>query len=197
MYNFISTFEELNKLYEEVDTKKVHEEELSEAADEEVEIEIEDDEAGPEVEEAEEAKESEEASEADEEATEEEPVETHFVLECTKCGALALKVAEEANMVDLEETCQFCEESEGYKIIGTMLPYAEDAELEELFDVKLDARGFGGSGNKVSVLGGRLPESLDEEEAVEEGLLNLDMPISANVNVKADGNKVPVLNTGI
>ena len=46
-----------------------------------------------------------------------------------------------------------------------------DESVNELFDVKLDARGFGGSGNNVSVLGGKIPafESVDDEE-LEEGI---------------------------
>ncbi len=167
--NFQSILEELDRLYEE-DAKKLVDEEStdkdSEENDEKEEITSDDKSLNESADEAEEV-EDEEVEDEEIEIVDDEAVETQFVLECTKCGAFAIKVAEEASMVDLEETCQFCEESEGYKIIGTMLPYADGAE---------DGA---------------------EEEAVEEGLLNLDMPISANVNVKADGNNVPVLNTGI
>lgn len=45
----------------------------------------------------------------------------------------------------------------------------DDETINELFDVTLDARGFGGSGNNVSVLGGRLPavESVEDEDILE------------------------------
>ena len=131
--NFISTFEELNKLYEEVipeeeatvEDAPIEEacvkEELTEAAEDE-EIEIVDDEAPI------------------DEVPVEEPVEEaepkQIVLECTKCGALVVKdeadvvTDEESGLVNVEDKCAFCEETEGYKIIGTMIPY-EDVEVEE------------------------------------------------------------------
>ena len=180
MYNFISTFEELNKLYEEaprVVSKKVDElysvlfddtqkftgtkeecenwlkdkkgplasrfkivpgaeisvleacteEELTEAADDE-EIEIVDDEVP--VEEI-----------AEEEPAADEP--RQVIMECSKCGALVIKdeadvvADEESDLVNIEDECQYCEEAEGYKIIGTMIPYevaevAEEAPVEEV-----------------------------------------------------------------
>ena len=129
--NFISTFDELSKLYEEVVQEEVQEEvveeacvkeELTEAADDE--IEIVDDEAPV------------EDIPVDEPIVEDEPKQV--VLECNKCGALVIKdeadivTDEESDLVDVEEECKFCEEVSGYKIIGTFLPYesAEDA-IEE------------------------------------------------------------------
>lgn len=132
--NFNSVFEELNKLYEEkpakeepkvADSEKSEEEvaeacteegcenkALTEAADEE-EIEIVDDEA------------------AVEEPAEEpvEPIARQLILECVKCGALVIKdeadvvVDEESDLVNAEDECEYCEEKEGYKIIGVVAPY--------------------------------------------------------------------------
>ena len=178
--NFISTFEELNKLYEEapqvvnkhVDdvyavmfddqqkftgTKEECEnwlksktgplaarfkivsgadvlvkescakEELTEAAEDE-EIEIVDDEV---VDEA-----------PMDDIPVEEPVEElddepkQLILECDKCGALVIKdeadivTDEESDLVNIEEECKFCEETKGYKIIGTLLPYEVSENID-------------------------------------------------------------------
>lgn len=133
--NFISTFDELNKLYEEADTKKVEEadkEELTEAAEDE-EIEIVDDETA--VEEV----------PAEEPAIEEEP--RQVICECDKCGALVIKdeadivVDEESDLVNVEDECQFCEEAKGFKIIGVVAPYevaVEEEPAEEIVDESLN-----------------------------------------------------------
>ena len=133
--NFISTFDELNKLYEEVipkadekateeattEEKPVEEactkEALTEAADDE-EIEIIDDEAP-----------------IEEPVVEDEP--RQLILECDKCGALVVKseadivADEESGLVNVEDECQFCEETKGYKIVGVMLPYEAAEEPVE------------------------------------------------------------------
>jgi len=124
----------------------------------------------------------------------EEPVEEpaagdeprQLICECDKCGALVIKaesdiiVDEESNLVNVEDECQFCEEANGYKIIGVMMPYevaeeapveetlaedefveesikteSKDDELEEIFDIKpsVNLSLDGGQGNDVSVLG--------------------------------------------
>ena len=174
--NFISTFEELNKLYEEaapeVEKEEAEKEEvvkegcdkkLTEAAEDEV---VEDEISVEEV-------------PAEEPVAEEEP--RRVILECDKCGALVIKdeadvaVDEESDLVNVEDECEFCEEVGGYKIVGVVAPYEivsevkevvedeiveeslkkyDEEDLEELFDanVKLDARELGGSGNDVSVL---------------------------------------------
>ncbi len=136
MYNFISTFNELNKLYEEVDVKKVEQddlveescaEELVEAADDDV---IEDDFADEEGISAEEAP-------IEEPAVEDEP--RQVICECDKCGALVIKdeadivVDEDTDLVNVEDECQFCEEAKGFKIIGVVAPYEavnEDGTVE-------------------------------------------------------------------
>lgn len=136
MYNFISTFDELNKLYEEVETKKVEEactEELTEAADDE-EIEIVDDETSAEEVPTEEIP-------AEESVVEEEP--RRVICECDKCGALVIKdeadivADEESDLVNVEDECQFCEEAKGFKVIGVVVPYeavAEELPEEETAD---------------------------------------------------------------
>lgn len=58
-----------------------------------------------------------------------------LVIECDKCGALAVmpedKVVfdEESDLVNPEVECQFCEETAGYKVIGVMMPYEEEVEV--------------------------------------------------------------------
>lgn len=114
--NFINTFDELNKLYEEMPAAKKEaekledadiKEELTEAAEDE-EIEIIDDEP------------------------------KQVIIECSKCGALVIvdeadiKVDEESDLVNVETECKFCEEKEGYKIIGSLVPYeTADVEVDE------------------------------------------------------------------
>lgn len=132
--NFISTFDELNKLYEEVQEEKVEEackEELTEAAEDEI---VEDEIPAEEV----------PAEEPAEEPTvDEEP--RQVICECDKCGALVIKdeadivVDEETDLVNVEDECQFCDEAKGYKIIGVVAPYevAEDLieePIEEAFE---------------------------------------------------------------
>lgn len=138
--NFQTILEELDKLYEsdlleeaekevevasEAEVAEASEKTLTEAADEEVFVEDEpivDDEVD---------------DEADNEAEVEEPKQ--LILECAKCGGLVIKaeadvkVDAETDLADVEESCQYCEATEGYKIIGTVAPYeaVEDETLEE------------------------------------------------------------------
>lgn len=127
--NFISTFDELNKLYE-ANAEKVEEsctkEAITEETAEEEEIEIIDDDVPVDEVESEEPK--------------------QVVLECSKCGALVIvdevAVDEESDLVNVEDVCKFCEEKEGYKIIGSVVPYSETDEVtdngleEGIFDSK-------------------------------------------------------------
>ena len=157
--NFISTFDELSKLYEEVDPNEVQEEvvaeacvkeELTEAAEEE-EIEIVDDEAP-----------------VEEPATEDEP--RQLVLECDKCGALVVKsetdvvAAEDSDLVNVEEECQFCEESKGYRIVGIMLPY-EVAETP--IDEPVETEDFVEESVETSTVTEEVTENFEENEPVE------------------------------
>ena len=161
--NFISTFDELNKLYEEK-TEKVEEsctkEELNEAAEDE-EIEIVDDES--QVEEI----------PAEEPAVEEEPKQT--IIECSKCGALVIvdEVAadEESDLVNIDDECKFCEEKEGFKIVGSVVPYEAIEEVVEDEPTEEPA------------------EELAEEEPIEEDLADIarkvfDRPASVKTQQK-------------
>lgn len=124
--NFISTFDELNKLYEEVQEEldeACDKNELTEEADEDEEIEIVDDEA-PVAE-----------VPAEEPTAEDEP--RKLIRECSNCGAITIKdedkvaIDEESDLVDVEDECEFCEETKGYKIVGVVAPYdVEDASEE-------------------------------------------------------------------
>lgn len=192
--SFINVFEELSKLYESKEEQpeaETVEEEASEVESSEEEQLTED------VEEDVIDEEPVEEEQPEEEQQEEEP--KPVILECANCGGLIIKdeadvaVDEESNLANVDEACQYCEETAGYKIIGLVAPYEaakeeepeelqatddkeNDAKLDELLDVKLDARGFGGTGNNVSVLSPSLGESalegLNEDEDLEE-LLNL------------------------
>jgi prolyl-tRNA synthetase len=102
-----------------------------------------------------------------------------LVLECSKCGGIKVvveadvKVDEETDLANVGDPCQYCEEVEGYKIIGSLAPYdVAEEPAEEITDDE-DA--------EVEVV---------EDEVVEEGLLDVDLPIS--VDVRADGNNVTV-----
>jgi hypothetical protein len=76
----------------------------------------------------------------------EEPAEEveprQLILECSKCGAIVIKdeadvvVDEESDLVNVEDECEYCEEKEGYKIIGVVAPYeaAEEVANEEPVD---------------------------------------------------------------
>lgn len=81
----------------------------------------------------------------DDEAAEEAPVEEiaeeapkQVVLECSKCGGLVIKdkadvkVDEETDLANIEDACQYCEETAGYSIVGIVVPYeAIDDDTEE------------------------------------------------------------------
>jgi hypothetical protein len=135
--NFISTFEELNKLYEE---KELAKEEVPAEAEQEVAVESCNGSEKPLTEAADEdVVEDEEAPV--EEAPVEEPVEDkeeprQVILQCDKCGALVIKdeadvvVDEKTDLVNVEDECAFCEEAEGYKIMGVVAPYEVDEDEE-------------------------------------------------------------------
>jgi hypothetical protein len=138
--NFQTILEELDRLYEEDNAKAV--EEVEETAEEAVEEEAVKEELKEEVmtEAAEDDEEieivdDEEVEEATEEVSEEEP---RLVLECSSCGAIYIKAEgeveldEETAMANLNDVCQYCEASEGYKILGIVSPYGEtETEAEE------------------------------------------------------------------
>lgn len=132
--NFQTVLGELDKLYEElpakVDKKDIEEVEevaeacekpLTEAEDEEILI-------------------DDEPIEDDEEVVEDEAVEEapkQLALECAKCGAIIIKaeadvaIDEETDLANVDEACQYCEESEGYKVIGELVMYDGPVVAEE------------------------------------------------------------------
>jgi hypothetical protein len=68
-----------------------------------------------------------------------------LILECSKCGALVIKdesdieLDEEADLVNVNDECAFCEEAAGYTIVGAVAPYEvveveDDEETEEGLD---------------------------------------------------------------
>jgi hypothetical protein len=67
-----------------------------------------------------------------EEMPSEEPKQT--IIECSKCGALVIvdevEIDEESDLVNIKDECKFCEEKEGFKIVGAVVPY-EAVEVEE------------------------------------------------------------------
>ena len=144
--NFQTILEELDRLYDEDKAKAVEEaaketaeeevvkEELTEkvmteAAEDEEEIEIVEDEEDEVVE-------NEEVEEApiESESTE----EVMLVLECANCGAVMVKASadvnadEETGLANMEESCQYCEATDGYKVLGMLVPYGEEEPVEDI-----------------------------------------------------------------
>jgi hypothetical protein len=130
--NLQSVFEELNKLYEFVEEpmEKQYEvtDDLTEAADEEIEI-VDDEPAEEAIDEG--------------ELDKEQPEEIELVLECSKCGGLMIKakadveVAEESDLANVDEVCQYCEEAAGFIIKGMLVSY-EAAEGEPVIEESLN-----------------------------------------------------------
>lgn len=122
--NFISAFNELDKLYEDAKNEP-------EAAANDADVEA--------------TEETAETTDRLTEADEDEEIEVvedelrQLIIECDKCGALVIKneadiaVDEDSGLVNVEDECQFCEEAKGYKIIGVVAPYEviEDEEPAE------------------------------------------------------------------
>ena len=131
--NFISTFEELDKLYEEaapeVNKEESEEEVIEEGCDKKLT----------------EAADDEEIEIVEDEIPTEEPVvedaPKQVICECDKCGALVIKdeadiiVDEETDLVNVKDECQFCEEAKGFKIVGVVAPYESVDATEVEADV--------------------------------------------------------------
>lgn len=141
--NFQTILEELDRLYEEEATKVATEEpvedekedeKLTESAEDtdDEEVEIIDDEEVEDVD-------GDTATEAEEPVVEEPVVEEpQLVLECANCGAVIVlaeadtKVDEAADLVNVGEACQYCEATDGYRVLGVLSPYmTEEVEAEE------------------------------------------------------------------
>ena len=207
--NFISTFEELEKLYEEADTKKPGRQKRTAIKER-----LYDDEAplgrgelypsgtrtkadycrtddvpgwwfqqGGTVDEwrkrvsgkkesLEEAADDEEIEIVDDEAVEDpEPKQT--IIECAKCGALAIvdevEVDEESDLVNVKDECKFCEEKEGYKIVGSVVPY-EETEVAEDETVEDEAEEAEEAVEEVEEPGEELAE---EDDIIDEDLADV------------------------
>ena len=113
------------------------------------------------------------------------------ILDCCVCHSKLYKDKSEVNIDDSGELanvgdeCPYCFTPDGFKVIGEVAEFGgeedsdDDEPIEELFDanVSLDARGFGGKDNNVSILGGKSPlgESLNAdtpEEELDEGIFD-------------------------
>ena len=125
MSNFMSVFEDLDRIYEE-DLQQEVKTELTEEVEEVIETEEETEESVEEVEDT-----------AVDVPVEEEIDNLQSVLECAKCGAITLKVKdgviydEASDLVNKEEACQYCEATEGFKVLGDLVPIEEEA-VEEI-----------------------------------------------------------------
>ena len=136
--NLHSIFEELDQLYEpeelatECDTAdkkpgKSSKNKLAEAVNDDEEIIITDDD-GEEI--------IIEDDEPDQSVEDDSTDEIQFVLECTNCGGIVIKSEAEVDtpdanaIVNVDDSCQYCEEAGEYKIIGTLVPY-QDSVPEE------------------------------------------------------------------
>ncbi len=205
--NFISTFEELNKLYEEAQKKEKVVEPVEEACSKENDNEVKEGIIGDTISGGvrgaakgflginedvdEENVDEEDVAEIPEEEEEIEVVDDEpkqVILECDKCGALVIKndeelvVDDESDLVNVEDACEYCEETAGYKILGAVAPYG--AEEEEPIEEGLGGKAVGaalgaasGAGAVGALVGGavgsHIQDKLSEEaddEAVEEGL---------------------------
>ena len=161
--NFISTFDELSKLYEEVakeekvEEAEAKEEKVEEACTKEAFTEAADDEEIEIVDDVVEEAPVEEMP-AEEPAVDEEPKQV--IIECSKCGALVIKdeadieADEESDLVNVKDECKFCEEKEGYNIVGVVAPYEVVDEADESIEAEEDF----------------FDEESTDDEAVEEGL---------------------------
>lgn len=109
----------------------------------------------------------EEAADSEEDSEVEEP--RQVICECDKCGALVIKseadiaIDEGSDLVNIEDECQFCDEANGYRIVGVVAPYEAPAveapeepvgeeELEELLDFSVPVN-VTANGNDVTVGG--------------------------------------------
>ena len=147
--NFQTILEELDRLYEEAAVEVAEEEAVEEAVEETQEedaltedIKTDDADTSAEAtEEITEAAEEEAAEDTDELGVEEPAVDAvKLVLECANCGAVTIRaetdvnVDEETDLANVDEACQYCEETAGYKVLGELTPY----DAIEIVDDEVD-----------------------------------------------------------
>ena len=174
--NLFSALEELDKLYESVEKQEeVSEQDATEKAVEEAAIDLTEAAEDEEIEIVE--------DDAVEEASAEDEAAQQFVLECDNCGGLIVKIEtdvtidEETDLANVGDVCQYCEASNGYKLLGTLMPY-ETEEVEPETEQEAE--------QEEAVV----EDTAEEDEIVEESLLDLNMPI--DVDIAANGNDVAV-----
>lgn len=84
----------------------------------------------------------EELSTTEDTATEDVEVDPQFILECSRCGGLCIKpeakvnINEESGIANAEEVCQYCEAVDGYKVLGTLVPYDTEESEEAVAEVE-------------------------------------------------------------
>ena len=106
-----------------------------------------------------------------EEPVVEEPKQT--IIECSKCGALVIvdevEVDEESDLVNMKDKCKFCEEKEGYKIVGSVVPYevVEEEPIEEPVEEPVEEPAEEPVEEPVEE---PIEEELAEDEPIEEDL---------------------------
>ena len=102
------------------------------------------------------------------EVVDDEPKQT--IIECSKCGALVIVdevvVDEESDLVNVEDECKFCEEKEGFKIVGLVVPYeAPETDEESIEEDSVEEPVEDELAEEEPVV-----EELAEEEPIEEDL---------------------------
>ena len=129
---------------------------------------------------------------AEEPVAEEEPKQT--IIECSKCGALVIvdevEVDEASDLVNMKDKCKFCEEKEGYKIVGSVVPYEVVADEEGTENVDEEAVT-----EEEAPVEDVVEEELVADEKPEEELEEL-FNIAPAINLNLDGgtgNDVSVL----
>jgi hypothetical protein len=140
--NFQTIFKELNELYEEMPAAagiKVKEDSIEAETEVATEAFIED------IDAEEIGSADDEIEIIDDEAADEAPEEVtrQLALECSNCSAIIIKPEtdvifdEKTDLTNVEETCQFCEETKGYMVIGVVTPYEvteSEADAEVAFE---------------------------------------------------------------
>lgn len=183
MSNFVRVFEELSQLYES--------NELENKAEDEVEVAQINEDATEEAP-AEEA----EAEEIEVEEDEDESAETEEqqVLECAKCGALTIKAAtdvkieDESDLANVEDACQYCNETAGYKVLGSFVPYKDEEELEEgIFDKNKEPKTIRGFSDKDSSFATKIAKELKDKFGGE--IKQVKLSSGALADIWVDTNK--------
>lgn len=181
----------------------------------------------------------------DEEEVGEEDYIDDIALQCKTCHGIILKKEDEVkteedksladvteeDIVNIEEECPLCNSKTGFCVLGKIVPYVnvdidveEEGEeekhpnIDEFFDVEVDAHEFGGTGNDVDVLspGKLMPdadavteskeckdgEKCDEEKELQEAVnkfagINEEAKVEldaeeGSANVEIDNTKVDI-----